>query len=665
MTSRNFVRSIEALRPSPACRRILCRVLKDRERHVKLGLVVLGANHCSIQRLATASKNRTKVGTGQGLKPFPAEPYMTLRTLNELFYSVVDRNLDRAMIVRRGGTWKAISGREIYRNVVGVAYALASWGIGKGDRVAILSENRPEWAIADFAAMALGASTVPIYATLTPEQTLQLLEDSGARVIFVSSHDQLRKVLEIKHRCALEKIALMDDGAPEGVAAMAPMIAGGPTARDAAFDARALAVAPDDLATIIYTSGTTGTPKGAMLTQNNLASNLMYSLDGYEVGPGKVVVSFLPLAHITARHLDYAMLWKGVTLAYCPFHEQLLSALTEVRPHLIVAVPRVYEKISNAVRCKSGEGMKRKIFDWALGVGRKHKDEVLAGKRPSSVAWRLANELVFSKVRQAMGDRVQYFVSGGAPLGGEMLDWYASIGIRICEGYGLTETSPVIALNNPQSYRAGSVGRMLANVAVHIADDGEVMVKGPSVFKGYWNRPLDTENAFEGEWFHTGDVGRVDADGFLYITDRKKDLIKTSGGKFIAPQPIESRLKDNLLVAEAVLIADRRKFPSMVIVPNFDALEQWCRANIVPAGSRERMIANPRVIALYESVLAEVNKDLAQFEKIKKFLLIAEEFTVASGALTPTMKLKRRFVEERYRPQIEAIYDSIAEVQAR
>jgi long-chain acyl-CoA synthetase len=311
------------------------------------------------------------------------------------------------MLYKRKLEWVPISSQELYRSVVGVARTLESWGIGKGDRVAILSENRPEWAIADFAIMLLGGAGVPVYATLTPDQTLHLLRDSGARVIFVSTRDQLRKILSVRESCGLERIVMMDyDGTPD-VIPMQEMLQNGPATRDTAFDRRALSVSPDQLATLIYTSGTTGVPKGAMLTQNNLASNLMHSLSFYEFHENQVMLSFLPLSHITARHADYAMFWHGVTLAYCPYIDELLPSLLEVKPHFFVAVPRVYEKIHNHVLAKIGTGLKRKLYDWAIGVGRAHKDEVLAGKTPSSPEWKLANTLLFSKIRKALGGRVE------------------------------------------------------------------------------------------------------------------------------------------------------------------------------------------------------------------------------------------------------------------
>ncbi|MFB3916521.1 MAG: long-chain fatty acid--CoA ligase [Terriglobales bacterium] len=586
---------------------------------------------------------------------------MNIRTINEVFYAVVERNLDHAILFKRKIKWIPISSQELYRDVVGTARTLESWGVSKGERIGILSENRPEWAVADFATMLLGAVTVPVYPTLTAEQTLYLLKDSGARVLFVSTHDHLRKVQAIKDKTCLEKIVVMDYITTAEAVPMHRMMHNGPMKRDEEFDARAKSVGPEELATIIYTSGTTGTPKGAMLTQENLASNLFHSLDFYDFKPGQVSVSFLPLSHITARHLDYAMFWHGVTVAYCPFLEELMPTLAEVRPTVFVAVPRVYEKIYNQVQGKVGSGLARKVYNWAMDVGREHAAEVLAGKRPESLSWKLADAVLFSKVRKALGGRVEVFISGGAPLSRELIEWYACIGIRLYEGYGLTETSPVVALNNPRAYRAGSVGKPLRNLQVKIDEDGEILVKGPSVFKGYWNMPEENARVFVDGWFRTGDVGRLDADGFLYITDRKRDLIKTSGGKFIAPQPIEGTLKANVLVAEAAVIGDRHKFPLVVIAPHFAALEDWAKANDVVFRSREELVGHPKVQNLYKGVVAEVNKKLAQFEKIKKVLVVPDEFSAADGSLTPTMKLRRRVIEERYRRQIEAIYAAMGE----
>ena len=584
------------------------------------------------------------------------------QTINDIFFSVVERNLDQVMLYKQTVKWIPISSREFYRDVVGTARSLAKWGIGKGDRVAILSENRPEWAVADFASMLLGAVDVPIYPTLTDEQTLAILKDSGARVIFVSTVEHLKRVLAIKPQTALEKVVVMDYvGIPEGIP-MHRMMMNPDMSRDPEMDARAKAITSDDLATIIYTSGTTGDPKGAMLTHGNLISNLNYSLQSFPLTPGQVGISFLPLSHVTARHLDYALFQNGVTIAYCPSFQLLPNYLPEVRPTIFVGVPRVYEKIRDKVRKETAKGFKRAVYDWAMRVGRAHRQEILAGKRPGAASWELANSLLYSKIRASLGGRVEIFVSGGAPLGCELAEWFADVGIRIHEGYGLTETSPVIAINSPQAHRIGTVGKVLKNLEVKIASDGELLVRGPSVFKGYWNKPEETRRAFEDGFFKTGDIASLDGDGFLTITDRKKDLQKTAGGKFIAPQPIELALKASPLVAYAAVFADRRKFAAVLIAPEFGALEEWARSQNIGATERHQLIADPRVVALYEGIIAKVNENLAQFETIKKFLLIADEFTIADGQLTASMKMRRRAVEERYRPQIEALFATHSEI---
>jgi long-chain acyl-CoA synthetase len=586
---------------------------------------------------------------------------MSLNTLNDVFFTAVERNLDRAMLHRQEGTWLPISSSEFRSNVAGTVRGLQEWGIHQGDRIAILSENRPEWSIADFAILLLGAVTVPAYATLTPEQTAFTLRDSAATVVFVSTEHQLRKVQAILSQTQVQRIVVMDRlEIPSELAAncvlMNRFMTQGQLTLDPKTEASARSIQPDDLATIIYTSGTTGISKGAMLTHGNMASNINFSLLGFDVHPGLTSVSFLPLSHVTARHVDLAFLYHGVTLAYCPFIEHLPETLLEVRPTLCVSVPRVYEKIYAKTEMTARGFPKRSIYNWALAVGRVHKPEILAGETPTSASWKLANKLVFSKIRAGMGGNVETFISGGAPLGRELAEWYATAGIRIHEGYGLTETSPVIAVNTPINHRIGTVGKILPNLEVRIADDGEILVRGPSVFKEYWNRPEETQNAFQDGWFKTGDIGHIDRDGYLSVTDRKKELIKTSGGKFIAPQPIENSLKLNPFIGTAAIIGDKRKFAFVIISPNFVLLETWAHENKIAFSSRAELVADPKVQELYEGIAAEVNKNLARFEKLKRVLLVPDDFTADNGALTPTMKLRRRVIEERYRRQIDDLY---------
>jgi long-chain acyl-CoA synthetase len=582
---------------------------------------------------------------------------MRLQNLNDILLTVAKSHRDRVMLQKRASSWVSISSTEIYRGVVGVARALESWGIRKGDRVAILSENRPEWTITDFATLSLGAVTVPIYATQTAEQTANILNDSGARVIAVSTKSQLDKILTIQRIAPMERILVMDAVETPYAVQMQELMLQGPTDVDPDFDARSQSVAPDDLATIIYTSGTTGTAKGAMLTHGNMASNISCSMEAFGFGTkDELSVSFLPLSHVTARHVDFALLYRGVVLAYCPDISQLAQVLAEVQPNIFVAVPRVYEKIRQQVIAKTSGFPKSAVYRWALSVGRAHRAETVAGTLPTTFSWRIADRLVFSKVRAGMGGKAEEFISGGAPLGRELAEWYADIGIPLHEGYGLTETSPVIAVNTPTANKLGTVGRPLANVEVKIADDGEVLVRGPSIFKGYWNRPAETEAAFVDGWFKTGDIGDLDRDGYLSITDRKKDLIKTSGGKFIAPQPIENSLKLNPFVGTSVVLGDRRKFPAVLIAPNFPALEDWARVNEIDFASREALVADAKVQALYEGIIEELNQNLARFEKLKRVLLVPEELSAADGTLTHTFKVRRRGIEERYRALIDEMY---------
>ena len=581
---------------------------------------------------------------------------MNLRTLNDVFFTMLERNPERVMLSRQDGAWKTISPAQLRDWVYATARQLQAWGIQKGDRVILLSENRPEWAIVDFACLLLGAVDVPIYATQTGEQCLFVAQNCEARVAFVSSRKQYEKMASIRQQSCLEYVVIMDD-APELTEAvsMQSFLRSASSGNDTALEELGHRIEPDDLATLIYTSGTTGTPKGVMLTHGNIASNLNVSLDMYDFSKDDLCVSFLPLSHVTARHLDYALINAGVPLAYCPVIDELPQVMKEVHPTLIVAVPRVYEKVYNTVQNKA-HGLKRKLIAWALSVGAENREIILRGETPGSLSWKLANKLVFSKIRDGLGGRATVFVSGGAPLGKEIATWYADIGIRIHEGYGLTETSPVIALNNPVNHRIGTVGKPMSNVEVRIADDGEVLVRGPSVFKGYWKMPEETAAVFEDGWFKTGDIGHLDEDGYLSITDRKKDLIKTSGGKFIAPQPIENSLKVNQYVAEAALLGDKRRFPAVLIIPCFEDLEEWARHHGVKFSTRKELVKAHQVQKLYEGIVEELNNNLAQYEKLKKVLVVPDELSIADGTLTPSMKLRRRNLTDRYKKEIDALY---------
>jgi len=603
--------------------------------------------------------------------PVAAPDSLGLQTANDILFRMVELDREQALLQQdAGGFWQPISAREVYARVRSLANVLRAWGIAKGDRIAILAENRWEWAVTDFAALAIGAVDVPIYPTLTGEQTAGLLEDSGSRIAFVSTREQYEKVAAVRGECHLERIVLMDDFDANDTVDAVPFASlmlresDGEAEHDAEFDRRAKLVKPEDLASIIYTSGTTGEPKGVMLTHGNIASNVNYSTMGLNFREGDRCISFLPLSHITARHLDIALFARGVTIAHCSSFDKLPAAMTTIQPSIFVGVPRVYEKVRQEVeRRASHSPVKKRLLRWAIATGHRHREEILEDRLPKSRIWRLAAKLVLVKIHGAFGGRVRFFIAGGAPLGTDTAGWYADAGIRILEGYGLTETSPVIALNKPGAYRIGSVGKPLPNVECQMAVDGELLVKGPAVFQGYWQKPIETAKTFTPEgWFRTGDIARFDDDGFLYITDRKKELIKTSGGKFIAPQPIENKLKAHSLVGSAAVVGDRRKFASVLISPNFAALESWARERRIAFENRRALVTTPLVIAEYKAIVDLVNSRLANFETMKHFRLVSEEWSLEGGELTPSLKLKRRVVEIRYAAEIAAFYGEDAPV---
>jgi long-chain acyl-CoA synthetase len=591
-------------------------------------------------------------------------------TVNDLFRRIAAAGQARAVLWQdEFGHWQPLSSDQIYQRVRALADAFLSWGAKKGDRIALIGENRWEWAVTDFATLAIGAVDVPIYPTLTGEQIAVLIRDAGCRIAVVSTRQQFDKLNSVRAQAGLEHVVMMDSSAPDGAIAMSELLAGADARggeRDAAFDTRMSAAEPGDLATLIYTSGTTGEPKGVALTHGNIASNQNYCAADFGFNPTDTCISFLPLSHITARALDYVMYNSGAQVAYCSQFDKLPQAMKEVRPTVIVGVPRVYEKIRQAVEQKSSVSpVKKRILSWAVGVGSRQAAVVYSGQQPDSLPWKLAQKLVYAKVREAFGGRVKRFISGGAPLGTDTAQWFASVGIPVWEGYGLTETSPVIALNSPVKQRMGSVGVPMPNIELKLAEDGELLVRGPSIFSGYWQKPAATAECFDAEgWFRTGDIARLDADGFLYITDRKKELLKTSGGKLVAPQPIENKLKNSVLVAEAALVGDKHKFICALIAPNFTALEAWAQREGIGFSSRAALVADSRVHALYGALVSEVNGALANFETLKRFRVVAEEWTQQSGELTPSSKLKRRVITERYAGAIAELYADEATARA-
>jgi long-chain acyl-CoA synthetase len=586
-----------------------------------------------------------------------------ISTINDLFRRVAAAANPRAVLWQdEFGQWQPISSDQMYQRTRALAEAFLGWGAQKGDRIALISENRWEWAVTDFATLAIGAADVPIYPTLTGEQVAALVADAGCRIAVVSTRQQFDKLNAVRGQTQLERIVMMDSPAPpEGAIAFSDLMTGADargSERNPVFDALVRSVRPEDLATLIYTSGTTGEPKGVSLTHGNIAANQNCASVEFKFGPTDALISFLPLSHVTARALDYVMYSYGVQVAYCSKFDKLPEAMRDIRPTVFVAVPRVYEKIrQEAERRAALSPVKKRLLAWAVRVGAGHRESVYDGRRPSSPMWKLADKLAYSKVREAFGGRVKVFVSGGAPLGIDTANWFASVGIALYEGYGLTETSPLIALDTPLTHRLGTVGRLLSNVECKAAADGELLVRGPSVFAGYWQKPAATAECFDSEgWFHSGDIGHFDADGFLTITDRKKELLKTSGGKLVAPQPIESKLTISPLVAQAALVGDKHKFVSALLSPNFVALEDWARHHGIEAKSHAELVADSRVIALYGEIVRVVNGSLANFETVKRFRLVAEEWSIETGELTPSMKLKRRAVTARYAAAVDALY---------
>jgi long-chain acyl-CoA synthetase len=572
-----------------------------------------------------------------------------------------------ALRAKRDGRWTDLGYRDLAERVQDFSLGLRELGIRRGDRVAILSENRPEWAIADYACLAARAADVPIYPTLPARQAEYILRDSGAVAVVVSSAAQLGKLLSVRDRLpALAHVIALDAGATgPGVLTFDAVLARGRAARERHPDWRteALSAAPDDLATLIYTSGTTGDPKGVMLSHGNIASNVTTCVDLFSFTAEDECLSFLPLSHIFERMFGhYCMFHAGVVITYAESVDTVPANMLEIRPHLMASVPRLYEKIYARVldSVRTSSPLRKRLFAWGRRVGERWAELTIAGQPvPAGLQLQraVADRLVFAKLRKRTGGRIRFFISGGAPLSPDIARFFYAAGLPILEGYGLTETSPVMAVNTFQHHRLGSVGPAIPGVEIRIAADGEIVTRGPNVMCGYFNKPEATAEAIDEEgWFHTGDIGTIDADGFLSITDRKKDLIVTAGGKNIAPQPIENLAKSSKFVATAVMIGDRRPFPIMLVVPNESQVKGWAEHKGLPDGDLEQLLALPEVRQKIEREVRMTLRDLAQFEMPKKLLLLARDFTVEAGELTPTLKVRRRIVEERHRSAIEGLY---------
>jgi len=589
-------------------------------------------------------------------------------TLTELFFEALEKfHRDDAYQVKRDGRYQPISHATVLERVRRLALGLQELGLARGDRIAILSENRPEWAFADWACLSLGMADVPVYPTLPAAQITHILVNSGAAAIFVSGDGQAAKVAEIRAETPGVKHVITFGGTkPEGVnhtfAEVEAMGAAVDTAeRGASWKTGALAVQPGDLATLIYTSGTTGMPKGVMLTHDNLHSNVRTVLTVLPFTLEDVALSFLPLSHVFERTSDYLFWTAGVSIAYAESIDTVPFNMSEVGPTLCMSVPRLYEKMYARVleNALSGGSAKKRIFFWARAVADAWADETLAGRVPNgwlALKYALAQKLVFSKLKERTGGRLRYFVSGGAPLAPEINKFFYAAGLVILEGYGLTETSPVISCNTPEAFRIGTVGKPFSGYEVRIAPDGEILTRGPHVMAGYYKNDQATREAIDPDgWFHTGDIGLLD-DGYLRITDRKKDIIVTAGGKNIAPQPIENAIKTNKYVSQAVMIGDKRKYLVLLVVPNWDQLERWAgRKNIIWT-QRSQLLEMPTIRAKMEKEVGKQTAGLAKFESPKKIALLEHDFSIERGELTPTLKVKRRIIDRDYKALIDSLY---------
>ena len=590
-------------------------------------------------------------------------------TLNKRFLDAVERyNRPDALQYKEHGRYLPISHQDLASRVRHAARGLRKLGFSRGDRIAILSENRPEWAIADLACLAAGFADVPIYAALPADQIVYILKDAGCVAVCVSSEMQAAKVASIRDQLPLlAKVIAFDGKVGSADLSFADLLLSGGEGETAAEIEQhrrdALSVQPDDLATLIYTSGTTGDPKGVMLTHDNIYSNVAACREKVPFMGTDTSLSFLPLSHIFERMGGhYMMIATGTSIAYAESIDTVPTNMMEVRPTIVLSVPRLYEKMYARVleNALSGGGLKKRIFFWARDVANKWADIKLAGSDPRgllALKYSLAQRLVFSKLKQRTGGRLRFFVSGGAPLSPEINKFFYAAGLTILEGYGLTETSPVIAVNTPDEFRIGTVGKPMRGVEVKIIPEtGEICTRGPHVMKGYFNKPEATAEAIDGEkWFHTGDIGEL-RDGYLAITDRLKDIIVTAGGKNIAPQPIENKLKTNKYISQPVMIGDKRKYPIMLIIPNFDHLERWAARKNLIYTSRAQLIRMPEVIAKMQREMERVLAGLASFEMPKKVGLIEHEFSIDKGQVSAKASVKRRAIDRDYKELIDSLY---------
>jgi len=594
----------------------------------------------------------------------PDEP----ATLVDVFTEIArDHKRPDTLNYKRNDRWLSISSDELLERAKRIAAGLHAIGVQRGDRVALLSESRVEWTLTDAGSIFAGTIDVPIYATLTPPQVRYILNDSGACVLFLANKEKFIELKDALGECPQVKHVIFFEAGgvtPEDGMTLAQLEEKGREleAREPGFIDRSLETTPDDLATIIYTSGTTGEPKGVMLTHANLVSNLIDSSGHHDFDEHDTALSVLPLSHVFERQAMYMYLHKGMAVYFAESLQTIGPNLREVSPTVLVGVPRIFEKIYQRIRESAAERGKVSValLAWSISVAREYAKFVLAHKPVPAVLkckHSIASKLVFSKWQRAFGGKMRLLVSGGAALAEDLSYIYVGAGIPIVQGYGLTETSPVITTSSIDNIRPGTVGKAIPNVEIRIAEDGEIEVRGPNVMRGYYNKPEETRAVFTSDgWFKTGDVGTLDKDGFLRITDRKKELFKTSGGKYISPQPIEQAIKGSRFVNQVVLIGAERKFPAALIVPVWEQLESYCKLKGIEVKSRSELCRHPRIIDLIQRQIEALTPNLAKYERIKKIALLENEFTIEGGELTPTLKVKRRVIDEKYRDVIEALY---------
>lgn len=590
-------------------------------------------------------------------------------TLPGLFLSAALR-YDRAdaLSYKRDGQWLHISSRQFVERSENIALGLCSLGLRKGDRAAILAANSPEWTLSDAGCQFAGVVDVPLYTTLAPASVRYILDDSGPKVLFIDNAAAYERVSEaIAGQPTVEKIVFFDPTAADAANAISlaelESLGAALRAQEPELIGRLVnAIEPDDTATLIYTSGTTGEPKGVMLTHTNLISNVVDAAEKYSFEGRDRSLSVLPLSHVFERTGMYVYLMYGMSVHYAESIDKVPDNLQEVRPTIFIGVPRIFEKVFEKARIKAARSnpIRERIFDWAISVAKEYASVIERGEEPTvslTAKHNLADVLVYSKFRDFFGGELRFCITGGAALSDEIYLIFTGAGIKIMQGYGLTETSPVISSNNPQFKRLGSVGRPIRNVSVRIAEDGEIEVSGPGVMSGYYNKPAETAEVFCGDgWFRTGDIGDIDDDGFLFITDRKKELFKTSGGKYISPSQIEQMLKASRFISQAVLIGNGRKYPAALIVPNFEMLESYAQHKGLEISTPAEFCDHPRIHDLIRRQIESHTTDLGRWEQIKRFALLENELTVEGGELTPTLKVKRRVVDEKYKAAIDALY---------